>query len=951
VNNDYGWIAGTNGTVFKTTNGGEDWQSLKTNYNGTITKIFFIDENNGWAFNTEGTFLITNDGGFNWKSQNLSTGILAMSFISKDIGWLASTTKGILKTTDGGSTWNSLTSNQNIYREVYFYDSLNGFAGGGGLGVVKTTDGGNTWYSVFAKSPTGSMYFVNKNYGWLTDYNGDLYKTTNSGENWSLVSSVSGPIYFYDQQHGWILTDSQSKTLYSDDGGSHWKEQAPKGYFNDIFFASNKSGWMVGNNGVILRTNNYGEIDTSKYVAELHWQNPRPTSELINSIWFVNESSGWFCANNGQLFKTTNSGIDWNQVDLNTNKNLIKIQFVSPNDGYILSSDNILYSTTDGGDKWESKKLLDDPHASGAIDFEFYNKNVGWFLISNSLRKTLDGGKTLTLMTGRFNDGANTIDVVDSANVWIAGGNATLLRTTDAGLTWQDLHNGYIDPYLTNSVYFKSITEGWVFGHEYTSTCTYTSDSGITWSNYRVNNEVPNQIYFLNNNTGWALINGDILYKTNNGGTDWTYMGNVHFRYATNEHLFFLNENVIFSGNDNLYKTTDSGINWQSLGKGERGNLNAVDFSDSLNGVAVGEKGLTIYTNNGGKDWLRGDSTINFNLNAVSFADKNNCWAAGDSGRIYKSSNGGKNWISQASNYSSRINSLSFVDNKNGWANGIRTTDGGINWTPYDTGTEGPFEAIYFISQFDGWMVSRDGQILKTSDGGETWEDENSRFQYEYDLYSVFFLDDSTGWNCGGGGLIAKTTDGGKTWETQHTDQNTLYQIKFINSSYGFAVGSREDILFTNDGGRTWNNRVITSDFAPVMKSIALIDTNNIWLAGSRGTIIKSKLIPYNSQNSDTSQGGNNNGNTIPTDFILYQNYPNPFNPSTRIDYSIPRSSFVTLKVYDILGREAATLVNEEKPAGNYEVEFNGSNLSSGVYFYRIEAESFVSTKKLVLLK
>lgn len=144
VNNDYGWIAGTNGTVFKTTNGGEDWQSLKTNYNGTITKIFFIDENNGWAFNTEGTFLITNDGGFNWKSQNLSTGILAMSFISKDIGWLASTTKGILKTTDGGSTWNSLTSKQNIYREVYFYDSLNGFAGGGGLGVVKTTDGGNT---------------------------------------------------------------------------------------------------------------------------------------------------------------------------------------------------------------------------------------------------------------------------------------------------------------------------------------------------------------------------------------------------------------------------------------------------------------------------------------------------------------------------------------------------------------------------------------------------------------------------------------------------------------------------------------------------------------------------------------------------------------------------------------------------------------------------------------
>ena len=101
VNNDDGWIAGTHGTVFKTTNGGEEWQSLNTNYNGTITKIFFIDENNGWAFNTEGTFLITSDGGLNWESQNLSTGIKAISFVSKDIGWLTSTTKGILKTTDG----------------------------------------------------------------------------------------------------------------------------------------------------------------------------------------------------------------------------------------------------------------------------------------------------------------------------------------------------------------------------------------------------------------------------------------------------------------------------------------------------------------------------------------------------------------------------------------------------------------------------------------------------------------------------------------------------------------------------------------------------------------------------------------------------------------------------------------------------------------------------------
>jgi hypothetical protein len=99
----------------------------------------------------------------------------------------------------------------------------------------------------------------------------------------------------------------------------------------------------------------------------------------------------------------------------------------------------------------------------------------------------------------------------------------------------------------------------------------------------------------------------------------------------------------------------------------------------------------------------------------------------------------------------------------------------------------------------------------------------------------------------------------------------------------------------------------------------------------------------------------------IPTAYYLNQNYPNPFNPSTMINYSVPKTSFITIKVYDILGREITTLVNEEKKSGNYNVEFsarggsvfggNGSNLSSGIYFYRMQAGNFVETKKLILMK
>jgi hypothetical protein len=90
---------------------------------------------------------------------------------------------------------------------------------------------------------------------------------------------------------------------------------------------------------------------------------------------------------------------------------------------------------------------------------------------------------------------------------------------------------------------------------------------------------------------------------------------------------------------------------------------------------------------------------------------------------------------------------------------------------------------------------------------------------------------------------------------------------------------------------------------------------------------------------------------SIPRNFILAQNYPNPFNPSTKIKYQIPELSFVTIRVYDVLGIEIATLVNEEKPVGNYEVVFNANNLSSGIYIYQLKSGNFVETKKMILLK
>jgi hypothetical protein len=89
----------------------------------------------------------------------------------------------------------------------------------------------------------------------------------------------------------------------------------------------------------------------------------------------------------------------------------------------------------------------------------------------------------------------------------------------------------------------------------------------------------------------------------------------------------------------------------------------------------------------------------------------------------------------------------------------------------------------------------------------------------------------------------------------------------------------------------------------------------------------------------------------LPLEYALYQNYPNPFNPSTTVRYDLPRATFVTLSIYDVLGRQISTIVEGEKPAGTYQVNVYIPNLPSGVYFYRIQARDYVKTKKFVLLK
>ena len=181
------------------------------------------------------------------------------------------------------------------------------------------------------------------------------------------------------------------------------------------------------------------------------------------------------------------------------------------------------------------------------------------------------------------------------------------------------------------------------------------------------------------------------------------------------------------------------------------------------------------------------------------------------------------------------------------------------------------------------------GRIFFTTNGGSNWQEINTGF-FE-SLEEIYFVDINNGWAVGGAGTILRSRDGGNTWTPQFSDvaTNTLSSICFIDTLIGWASGEGGTIIHTIDGG-------------------GIVSVEN-------------------------------------------ENYPNPFNPSTKISWQSPLGSWQTLKVYDVLGNQIGTLVDEYKPAGKYEIEFNAGKFTSGVYFYQLKAGDIIQTKKMILVK
>jgi len=280
--------------------------------------------------------------------------------------------------------------------------------------------------------------------------------------------------------------------------------------------------------------------------------------------------------------------------------------------------------------------------------------------------------------------------------------------------------------------------------------------------------------------------------------------------------------------------------------------------------------------------------------------------------------------------------------------------------------------------------------LFKTEDAGESWFAVHTLYPSE-NIITLHFVTADLGWVASDTKRMFRTSDGGISWSSRLNYQNIINSIDFYNTPDGIAVGQNGTIMIGNGGhpipvelisligyqesGKVYLDWQTATELNNLMFEIQRKVENSEWLtigyrpgAGNTteiqeyeftddcfglkgGTTLSYRLKQVDFNGEFNFSNEITISNLALSDYEIYQNYPNPFNPTTTIKYQIPELSFVTLKVYDVLGSEIATLVNEEKRTGSYQFEFSASDLPSGIYFYQLRAGEFIVTKKMILLK
>ncbi len=784
---------------------------------------------------------------------------------------------------------------------------------------VKSADGGSTFTSKHKIDGfDGRLYgldFSSESVGYtcgVDSYgNGVIGKTTNGGENWWIGEPVDGSGNKFAEGFpiSSIITDEVNKVIAflglsntpgmkifeSTNSGSSFvdkSESFPNINFNRARKFGTNEYYAVGDGGIVSYQAGTGT-----------WGGPSSTGapSNINFKDIAKNSSGKLVAvGGGKIFISNDGGSSW-QEKLNVGSELVSVKFFADSDSRIcvVGQDGVGLYSSDGGNTWGYSAWTDvfNPH----ILNDMVDKDQNNALIvgdAGTIAKTTNGGETFSDVNTRSFNGDNYSIQSTNENTLLVANDDGIFKTTNSGSNWNKLN--LPDGFTGKITDIKMVNVNLGFAvSPHNNTIFKTTDGGATWTKIEDTYGQSNleKIHAVNENVLIVYGNSQWIQVSTDGGTTWD-PELTHYENTVNEiidnkagKLFSINE-APFGAYSSVNISTDNGSSWNES-KVTSYPMKSIASSSQNELLAVGEKGRTIYTNDGGTSW-QSKQIADENLVKVSAISSNTFVATGESGKIYKVS------IQSGSNFT------------------ITPIESNTNKTIKNVHIPGS-SSLYKSKNgtTTGWFVGEDGLIIKSTDE-----------MLPVELFALSVTVNKNSVNL--------------YWQTATEVDNYGFEIERSASKNSAAILAHLENVWQKVGF------VQGHGHSSSVKSYSFTDKNLL----SGKYLYRLKMI--DTDGSFTYSNEVEAELLLPTEFTLMQNYPNPFNAQTKIKFTIPPhggNNKVTMKLFNILGEEVKTLINEVLEAGFHEADFNASNLASGVYIYRIEWNGKMKLKKMMMIK
>ena len=530
-----GWIVGYNGTILHTADGGVSWEKQHSDNTESMWNIFFIDDNEGWAVGWSDIYHTT-DAGQNWEKQikpSWPGDMTDVYFINHDTGWIVGTYKIVFKTTDGGDNWQRIMSSINQDKGFYsvaFTDELHGCAVGGSITngnegfIMKTDDGGLSWTETTPEENAryNKITFLNDTTAWVCGENGELLKTIDGGSTWThhnINYAYFNDIHFFDEQRGVALM--YTSIIQTADGGETWGDPIDIDNYHLFSLRALASGAdnhlvAVGFDGYITKSVDGGNT----------WEKvSKGPTQSISQIGFFNESDGFAVTTSsmlGSLLRSSDGGKTWDYDTTIENGPFYKMQVLGDNSCFLLSTTGQMVKTVDGANTWSVSNVPDV--TVRYADMQFADNQTGYMCADSSvLVKSIDGGESWDQIDFTENYHFSNLFFVDANHGWLVDWDGKqILETSDGGINWETSTleaDGLV--YQPIDIFFKDENVGFASTKE--GVLFKSLDGGSTWEKSYVFEEssISGKIYFTSDQEGWYL-SMNTVWHTSDGGITWT---------------------------------------------------------------------------------------------------------------------------------------------------------------------------------------------------------------------------------------------------------------------------------------------------------------------------------------------------------------------------------------------------------------------------------------------